>query len=491
MKETTDTRSNFPALNVEDKTNPSNKPLEHEESQVNGLCPINTLFEPLPSFNIFDLQNDESQMLPGMIKDIINLGETPEEKDLLLLGSLTVISSMMPNVHGIYGRKRLHPNLFLFVVGAAASGKGAVEPTLELARPLHEMQTAECLKAIDEWKFLKANKVEDLGPCPSFAAHIIPANTTATAFYRMLFDLKGKGLLFETEADTLSTMLSNKNFGNYTDGLRKAFHHEAIQYHRKVDNEHVEIPDPQLSVCLTGTPNQITNLLDNLENGLFSRFMFYHLNQNLEWKDQFANSDKEPLSDTFYRMGLRLLEGYKYLSSRENPLLFRLTEMQQQKFNDYFQFYQVDIAHQLGIESVSSVRRLAISAYRIAMVLSVLRHLKDVAANEEMKLANEIVCCDSDFYFSMYVIEVLISHLPKIYTRMNQPVLYAEACEEEEVSNEQQLLINLAPQFTRGEFTDCAVAVGIDKSRCRRLLEKMQREHKLVRLEHGLYCKAA
>lgn len=490
MKETTNAGRNLPALIMEDMIYPLIKPRGHEEEQAYSLSPIDAPMESLLPFNIFDSQNMEIQLLPSMMKDIIHKGETPEEKDLLLLGSLTVMSSMMPNVQGIYGRKQLHPNLFLFVVGAAASGKGAIEPTLELARPLHEMQAAQSLKAIDEWKILKANKVEDIGPCPGFAAHIIPANTTATAFYRMLYDLKGQGLLFETEADTLSNMLSNKNFGNYSDGLRKAFHHESIQYHRKVDNEHVEIPDPQLSVCLTGTPNQIKRLVDNVENGLFSRFMFYHLHQDLLWKDQFANSDKEPLSDTFYHMGSRLLEGYKYLSSREKPLLFRLTEMQQSEFNDYFQYYQVDIAHQLGSESVSSVRRLAISAYRIAMVLSVLRHLEEVEARAETKQTDEIVCCDSDFYFGMYVIEVLTQHLPLTYSRIDHPVVSSES-HEAEISDEQQLLLNLAQQFTRAEFTDCAAEIGIDESRCRRLLEKMQRQHKLVRLRHGLYGKAA
>lgn len=444
------------------------------------------VIDPNPTTSFFGHSKIETYMLPWMIQDIIDLGETPTEKDLLLLGSLTVISSMLPNVVGIYGRKRLHPNLYLFVSGPAASGKGAVEPTLDLARPLHEMQAAQCQQAILEWKHLKVAKVEELGPCPPFAAHIIPANTTSTAFYRMLYDLDGRGLLFETEADTLSAMLNNKDFGNYTDGLRKAFHHETIQYHRKTDNEHVEITDPQLSVCLTGTPNQINKLIDNVENGLYSRFMFYHLEQELRWKDQFAGNDEEPLSDIFRHYGETLLGYYKQLMALREPLQFRLTQAQVKEFNEFFDTYQGYIARQLGMESVANVRRMAISAFRIAMVLGTLRHF------ERGEQGSEIVCRDCDFYFAMHVSEVLICHLGKTLEHMGspKPMPMLHTCPTE--AQHEELLLNLLDgTFSRTDFAEKSSRAGFDPSRCRRLLEKLLRERKIVRCDHGLYKRVA
>ena len=45
---------------------------------------------------------------------------------------------------------------------------------------------------------------------------------------------------------------------------------------------------------------RLSKLLDNLiENGLFSRFLFYYLDKNTEWIDVLDEGDGEPLDEFF------------------------------------------------------------------------------------------------------------------------------------------------------------------------------------------------
>ena len=83
-------------------------------------------------------------------------------------------------------------------------------------------------------------------------------------------------MIFETEADTLTNMLSNKEYGNYTDLLRRAFHHETISMVRVTDQVNIEIEEPRLAVFMTCTGNQLVLLLpsSNISNGLASRILF-------------------------------------------------------------------------------------------------------------------------------------------------------------------------------------------------------------------------
>lgn len=53
--------------------------------------------------------------------------------------------------------------------------------------------------------------------------------------------------------------------GNYSDGFRKAFHHEKISYLRRKDREYVTLETPKLSALLSGTPRQIQSLIPDAE----------------------------------------------------------------------------------------------------------------------------------------------------------------------------------------------------------------------------------
>jgi hypothetical protein len=107
--------------------------------------------------------------------------------------------------------------------------------------------------------------IELLSPpvCADFqSAYFVPANNSATGLFQILNDNKGVGLLFETEGDTLVQTFKGEH-GNYSDGFRKAFHHETISYNRRKDREYVELEKPCLSALLSGTPKQVSAPIPN------------------------------------------------------------------------------------------------------------------------------------------------------------------------------------------------------------------------------------
>jgi hypothetical protein len=113
-----------------------------------------------------------------------------------------------------------------------------------------------------------------ISPClPNKYIRYLCRTHRISEFVSFLNDNKGIGLIFETEGDTLAQTFRSEH-GNYSDGFRKAFHHEIISYNHRKDREYVELETPRLSALLSGTPKQVSTLIPNAENGLFSRFIF-------------------------------------------------------------------------------------------------------------------------------------------------------------------------------------------------------------------------
>lgn len=146
---------------------------------------------------------------------------------------------------------------------------------------------------------------------PPIKTLLIPANSSATSVYQVLNDNGGIGLMFETEGDTLANTFKS-DYGNFSDGFRKAFHHEMISYTRRKDREFVELAKPRLSALLPGTPRQILSLIPDAENGLFSRFIFYYMNVRLEWLNVFADNE-ETLDQHFEQLGKQFFDLYNIL----------------------------------------------------------------------------------------------------------------------------------------------------------------------------------
>jgi len=388
------------------------------------------------------------EQLPDLLRRITIKGTSPEDKDILLLGSLVSMSACLPNIYGVYAEREVFANLFLFVTAQASAGKGRLTLCRKLVEPIHkalrEQNRAEFesyQRDLTEYAAAKSDKVNMEKPQePPLKMLVIPANNSATGLFQILNDNNGKGLIFETEGDTLAQTFKSEH-GNYSDGFRKAFHHETITYNRRKDREFVEIDMPRLSALLSGTPRQVSTLIPNAENGLFSRFIFYFMNIRYEWNDVFAGESGLTLDHYFDHLGDQFHELYKCLQSQDKPMRFCLTISQQKQFNSYFEQTQIQYIELCGEDYIGTVRRLGLITFRIAMILTALR----IMDNGELK--SPLVCSDTDFNIAMEMVKVLVQHAAHVFQQ-----LPTDTATKVQPNQKQQFLNMLPAEFDRQTY---------------------------------------
>lgn len=431
--------------------------------------------------------------LPPFMADIYRADSSPATADMLLFGSIIALSSVMPKVIGIYGRKQVYANLFGFVAAPPASSKGKLADVIRIVQPIQdEIRNSNELEQFNYQEKLAAYKASGdrnaLPPTPpKYRTLKIAANSSSTAVYQTLNDNDGCGFTAETEGDTLAMMMKS-DFGNYSDGLRKAFHHEPISYLRRKDNEHVDITHPRWSVLLSGTYGQISTLIPNPENGLFSRFPFYCLPRTYDWLNVFDSSD-ETLERLFFALGRRYLGLYHVLTQRVRDLIFVLTPEQQQRFNDHFAGIQTEYVSLYGDDLVASVRRQGLIAYRMMMILSITRY---VDTPEQLRDVDTFTCHDDDFQTALSMIDTLLQHTAFVFTQCLTPVESADAPVSTLTDLQRKLLSVLPEEFDRDRWRQCARSINVNPRTADRWLGQFVSKHGLLtRLSLGRYSKTS
>ena len=394
--------------------------------------------------------------LPQFLQQVVNPASSQEEKDILLLGALTAFSACFPKLFGVYDQRKVFSNLYLFVTAPASAGKGRLNQIKNLVDPVHKLkrEQAKVLKqqfntemATYNMNKGKDENLEKPGKPPERML-FIPANNSVTGVYQLISDNEGKGLIFETEGDTLAQAFKS-DYGNYSDGFRKAFHHETISYYRRTDREYVDIEKPCLSTVLSGTPKQVATLIPNAENGLFSRFMFYYMNIKPTWKNVFQNSNSVGLDDYYSQLGNEFLGLYKTL--KNNPEIeIRLTVLQQQQFNTFFESLQTKYINLQPEEYIATIRRLGLIAFRLMMLFTAFRIMEDGDVNQVKE------CEDVDFQNALTIISILVKHSSKVFNDL--PIEQKAA---KRLNRKERFLESLPKQFSRQEYLDLATKQSI------------------------------
>ena len=438
--------------------------------------------QPLPTFSP-QLRGH----LPELLESIAAHAISDADADLLILGAIVTLSAVIPTIYGVYGDRRVYANLFLYVTAQASAGKGRLSLCRRLVQPIHQQLRDQY---DEEMAAYQADKIEydikkrkdprcPVPELPKMKTLIIPANSSATSFYQVLGDNDSCGLLFETEGDTLAVAFKS-DFGDYSDGFRKAFHHEPISYTRRKDREFVELLRPRLSAVLSGTPRQISALIPDAENGLFSRFIFYYLDFQPVWIDVFARSAPGTLDTVFDALGECYRHFHETLLNRADTE-FILTQDQQQHFNTWYAAAQTQYTGLFGDDIIPSVRRLGLITFRIALILSTLR-LMDTG-----ELPDPIVCDQEDYRSAMAIAAVLLRHTLRVWRELSSEDLKKPSAER---STRQQLLYNRLPeQFTTAEALTVAADIGIPDATAERYLKTWAATGVLRRESHGRYAK--
>lgn len=434
-------------------------------------------FESSPTFS-----NSLIPQLPQLLQDMVKHTKSEQEQDLMILGSITTISACLPKLYGIYDGDKIYPNLFLFVTAPAASGKGKVKFCKRLVNRIHNNMQEESKLMKEEYNTQLAlynkNKGKDTSikkpQKPPLKMLYIPANNSSSGMFQLLYENKGKGLIFETEADTLAKNFA-KDYGDYSDGFRNAFHHEPISYYRKTEREYIEMKEPCLSCVLTGTPKQVLSLMPNAENGLFSRFMFYQMPSNTKWRNVFANSTKGGLNEYYDVLGEQFYELYRTLKSNQ-PIRFSYTEKQQQEFLEFFPKLNLYYLNVNPLDYDATVKRLGIIAFRISMILTAIRIL------ETGDISAQLYCSDNDFQTTLTMVKALIKHSSKVYSSLpvdNTMVNYK--------NKKEQFIEGLPLRFTTQQYYTTAMSYDITQKTAERYITQLCKDGFIVRESQGNY----
>lgn len=425
--------------------------------------------------------------LPEFLTRVISLAETKEERDVLLLGAITVLGCCMPNMYGNYDGDRVHPNLYLFVTSNASAGKGRLKHCKSLVKPVNYalLKEAKQLQQEHENKMREYNMDRLKDPSiekpekPAQKMLFLPANCSAAGMFQLLSDNNGIGLIFETEGDTLALAFKSDH-GNYSDAYRKAFHHESLTLYRKTDHEFIDIDNPKLSTVLAGTNKQVASLIPNAENGLLSRFIFYYMNIRPVWKNVFSSVKDTGIAEHFNLLGYEYFKLYEALREGD-AIQFCLTKRQKQEFHRFFSQLQEKYLTLQGMDYMATIRRLGLIAFRMAMIFNALRIMETGDFSQKQE------CQDVDFYASLAMIKVLIRHSSHVFTQLQEEVKVARKANKKEMFFEglpekfnKQYFVNLAKSLAISERTSCNY---INDFCNRGLIEKSQYNEYLKKVE--------
>ena len=405
-------------------------------------------------FNTPQLPAEIYGNLPSILRDSAGLFRDAIEKDVFLIGSIAVLSGCLPNVQGIYFDEPHSAHLYVFITAPAGSGKGKMKWARYFGQTIHD-RMVELYKAEREAYDLKMEhysnlerreRLEEEKPLePLRKMFFIPANSSSSAFIQALADNDFTGVIFESEADTLANTF-NQEWGNFSDVLRKAFHHESTSLFRRKDNELIEIENPQLAIALSGTPRQVKNMMPDVENGLFSRFLYYAFEDDSEFKNPFLSHQHVDFIQFFKLQGKRIFDLYQQLTRLKQSVSFSLTSEQASYFTGQFDLMLQRSKLLLGNDFEANIKRLGLITFRIAIVLSALRIL------DEEKLPMKIVCNDTDFSTALTIATTLEKHAIAVYQNLPNNELKGERLKFYEA---------LPDRFNRQTYLKTAVAIGL------------------------------
>lgn len=398
------------------------------------------------------------KLMPDLFREGARAFEdNPRKRDVFLTSALCIISGCLPEVQGIYDQERVFPHLFSFIIAPAASGKGVLKNAKRLGDKIHNRFREESKAERKDYeneliqykaqlsKRKKDDPIPEKPEEPKRKMLFFPADTSQAMMLQMLNDNNSRGIICETEADTMSGT-NKQDWGNYSPIMRGAFQHEKISAARKTNNEIIEVECPQLAITLSGTPAQVPKLIASAEDGLFSRFIFYAFKADIVWRDPSPRPGGIVYNDHFESLSKYVLEMYDFFEN--SPTNIYLTSEQWKRLNNAFHDKLMTVVIFTSVDAASIVYRLGLILFRICMIFTSLRKF------ENGDCSKDVTCTDEDFEAALILSDVYLQHSLLMFNNLEEQ---KEAKEYKMPNNKKQLLDQLPQEFQRKE----AVALGI------------------------------
>ena len=425
--------------------------------------------------NIYDV-------LPPPLKEACNVFKG-RERDVFFTSALSVISGGLHNVSGLYSNNKIYPNLFSIIIAPPASGKGVMKYSKQLGDCYHDFllnQSREDLKEykkekrVFDLKLKKAKTDKEIEALiepekPKFKMFFIPGNISSAMITKQLEYNDGMGCICETEADALTNALKQE-WGNFSEIIRKGFEAELISQSRKTDLEYIEIKEPKFSLALTGTPNQLDLLMTSVQDGLFSRVLFYSFNAAPIWKTTYTSGLSRSNKEIFEDYSAALCDKFKTSSAQK----FAMTQEQGLKLDITFNELLIHNTALYDEDASSTIKRLGLMCYKVAMTLSAIRSDN-----------TEITCNEDDFNTALYLIkDVYLIHGINMLNRITKP--------SKGLNTTQTSLYNWIETkgtFKRFEISEQAIPLGLKDRTLSDILKRFIELELIEKVSHGVYTK--
>ena len=444
---------------------------------------------------------------PGICREVVQGQVDAIDQDKMQLAALNIISGVLPEgLYSLYDGRRVYAAMYNIFYGGFATRKGDLEACRQLATPLkkemqrqYEEEKACYEEELAAWENTPKGARGKAPKEPVRRSPLIAANSSASAVYRQLDANGGSGAMYETEGDTLTNMLSKSEYGDYSDLLRKAHHHELCSMYRVTDKINIEIEKPRLSVLLTCTGSQLPLLLppSNVANGLASRFLFYALpDSEVKFRNVFEKNDCA-MEELFCEMGRRILALHHALDDRrERPLQFMLSNLQQEQFIATFDAMLKEQYGMMGNGIQGFIFRLALECYRYSMVLTALRRLSERYGTGQPLFDEDeqgLICDERDFRIATTIIECLVHHTARVYAVLGTQEEDPFAQAPEQPTAEVKKLYKALPddrEFRTAEVIAIGNELQIPERTTKRILGKLVTVHQVIgHISRGVYIK--
>ena len=481
----------------------SNQPTGDNPVGVGNDCTEKIEIEKGLIFDTPQIPPSVFEKLPDLLCESCTLFREGIERDIFLVSAIGVLSASLPNIQGFYFNKPLSPHLFLFITGPSAAGKSGMEWAKYLGYPIHYHFRDQSKRDWDSYeielerynnlhKSLKQN--EDRPREPERKLFFIPANSSTSSLIQTLAENDSRGIIFETESDSMAQTAKNE-WGDSSDIFRKSFHHESISLARRKDKEFLEIIDPHLAIVMSGTPKQVLNIMPEVENGLFSRFLYFAFEDLGGFNSPFESHAQEDYPEYFKQKGIEVFELYKKLQNLTQPIIFKLTKKQEKQFTESFNHMLNKDRLLVGRDFDANVKRMGVITFRIAMILTTLRILENMeqvtSINEDYEdpwdpdpnkksyqLSSHLICSDRDFETAMTIVTTLEKHAIAIFHRMPKSELKGKIA---------TFFDQLPQQFDRQGFLKVAKELDIKEKTAENYIAKFV--PKLLNHEYNQYTK--
>ena len=467
-------KAKYSVNEIEALINEAIKKSEPENLKVKTAPWSNISSSPLISESVYE-------NFPNFFKDICMVHLDLRSRDVSFLSALCLISGCLPNVSGVYFQNTYMPHLFGFIIAPPASGKGNVGLIRLLGEAIHNSKKdrsnelyKQYLKDMKAYKDPKNSTVETEPQKPKFEVLFIPANSSAAGMLDQLNQNNGTGIIFDTEADSAGNAFKN-DWGNYSEMLRKAFHHETISCLRKAERQFIEVPNPLLALNLAGTPSQVLSIIKTAEDGLFSRFIFYVFTSLAKWIDVSPSANSTNLNDHYKSLGRKLKDIHDHYNL--NPTTFDLTTAQWEILNKHCEISLKEIDTLFDENASSIVKRMGLIWFRISMIFTCIR------AYEENTWSDKLMCSLLDFNAAKELFVTFLCHSKLMYSNLPKVASQLDPIK--------QKFYDLIPgaSFTAGQAIQLGKQIPIEERTVRKYIKIFVEKGLLTQVKYGTYCK--